>query len=95
MLPVLLNLLATTKKLSILKNGCWVLSNLIRGKPQPEFAKLKDAIPVLCKIIKEYDDKELLADCCWALSNLGEGGGKKIQFLVEQGILPRLVQLLG
>ena len=52
-------------------------------------------MPVLCKLIKEHDDKDLLIDCCWALSNLGEGGGKKVLYLLEQDILPRMVQLLG
>lgn len=94
MLPVLLKLLGTTNNLAILKNGSWVLSNLIRGKPQPSFERIKEAIPVLCKIIKENDDKELLSDCCWALANLGESDVNKAEVLIANGILPRLVQLL-
>ena len=41
-LPPLLKLLSTTSNISILKNGSWLLSNLVRGKPQPDFYKLKD-----------------------------------------------------
>ncbi len=50
---------------------------------------------MLCKLIKQYDDKELLIDCCWALNNLCEGGGKRTIYLLEQGVLPNLVNLLG
>lgn len=41
-LPSLLNLLNTTSNAAILKNGLWLLSNLVRGKPEPDFRKLKD-----------------------------------------------------
>jgi hypothetical protein len=50
---------------------------------------------VICALIKKYDDKDILVDCCWALSNLCEGGGKRVMYLLEQGILPNLVHLLG
>ncbi len=44
MLPELLRILNTSTKMSVIKNCCWALSNLIRGKPQPEFAKLRDVL---------------------------------------------------
>jgi len=95
MLPALLKLLGTTKRLSILKNGCWVFSNLIRGKPDPSYIKIHEAIPVLCRIIRDFDDKELLADCCWALSNLGDSSSKRAALMSQEKIVTRLVQLLG
>ena len=93
-LPALLELISTTTQLTILKNAAWVLSNLIRGKPQPPFEKISAAAPVIAKVVLTYDDKELLADCCWALTNLGESSNNKATIFIEQGLLPRLVQLL-
>lgn len=49
---------------------------------------------MIVKILKENEDKDIVADCCWTLSYLSDGGGEKIQYLVESGIVPRLVQLL-
>ena len=36
----------------------------------------------------------MLTDCCWTLSYISDGSGKKIQTLVAQGVIPRLVELL-
>lgn len=46
-LPTLLNLLdPRTAKLSMLRNGTWTLSNLCRGKPQPQFASVVNLISI-------------------------------------------------
>jgi hypothetical protein len=49
MLPVLLNVLTTSNKPSVIKTGCWALSNLVRGKPSPPFEKVKDVRLLICK----------------------------------------------
>jgi hypothetical protein len=54
----------------------------------------KQALPVLCQLVKEHEDKDILTDCCWTLSYISDGSGKKINVLIEQGVIPRLVQLL-
>ena len=92
--PKLTNLLATTKNTEMLKNGCWVISNLTRGEPYPKFETVKDLIPTICKLIRENDDNELLIDCCTSLTNLAEIAQDKGKMFADNNILERLVKLL-
>lgn len=52
------------------------------------------AIPTLVKVMIENDVEDILTDVCWALSYLTDGGEDRIPFILETGVLPRLVQLL-
>lgn len=93
-LPNLIKNLAHTTKLSMLRNGTWTMSNFARGKPQPDFAMVKDALPALAHLIKSADE-EVLTDACWALSYLSDGSAERISAVVGAGVLPRLVELLN
>ncbi|KAL9347932.1 hypothetical protein Peur_059298 [Populus x canadensis] len=81
-------------KLSMLRNATWTLSNFCRGKPQPLFEQTKPALPALERLIHS-NDNEVLTDACWALSYLSDGSNEKIQAVIEAGVCPRLVELLG
>ncbi|KAK3903317.1 armadillo-type protein [Staphylotrichum tortipilum] len=88
----LLNLLGDSRKLSMLRNATWTLSNFCRGKtPQPDW--LTPALPILAKLVYSLDD-EVLIDACWAISYLSDGSNDKIQAVIEAGIPRRLVELL-
>eukprot|EP01018_Ginkgo_biloba_P025898 Gb_25500 [translate_table: standard] len=82
-----------TARLSMIRNSTWTLSNFCRGKPQPQFDKVKVALPTLQTLIHMGDD-DILTDACWALSYLSDGPNNKIQAVIEAGICPKLVELL-
>eukprot|EP01108_Squamamoeba_japonica_P005976 TRINITY_DN480_c2_g1_i2.p1 TRINITY_DN480_c2_g1~~TRINITY_DN480_c2_g1_i2.p1 ORF type:complete len:322 (-),score=153.56 TRINITY_DN480_c2_g1_i2:58-966(-) len=63
-------------------------------QPQPAFEVVAPALPVL-EYMSRLDDAEVLADTCWALSYLSDGPNEKIQAVIEAGVVPRLVDLLG
>ncbi|KAK5049130.1 hypothetical protein LTR84_005553 [Exophiala bonariae] len=93
-LKPLLNLIADGRKLSMLRNATWTLSNFCRGKtPQPDWSTIQPALPVLAKLVYMLDD-EVLIDACWAISYLSDGANDKIQAVIEAGIPRRLVELL-
>ena len=79
---------------SLVRNAAWTLSNFCRGKPQPVFETVAQALPVLGRLIRGEDTK-VLADACWALAYLSDGPNVKIQAVIEADVVPRLVQLLG
>ncbi|KAI5306786.1 Importin alpha subunit (Karyopherin alpha subunit) (Serine-rich RNA polymerase I suppressor protein) [Ascosphaera pollenicola] len=90
----LLALITDGRKLSMLRNATWTLSNFCRGKmPQPDWATILPALPVLAKLVYMVDD-EVLIDACWAISYLSDGTNDKIQAVIEAGIPRRLVELL-
>ncbi|KAL7797541.1 armadillo-type protein [Trichoderma ceciliae] len=93
-LKPLLSLLGDSRKLSMLRNATWTLSNFCRGKtPQPDWNTIAPALPVLSKLVYSLDD-EVLIDACWAISYLSDGSNDKIQAVIEAGIPRRLVELL-
>ncbi|KXX76519.1 Importin subunit alpha-1 [Madurella mycetomatis] len=90
----LLTLLGDSRKLSMLRNATWTLSNFCRGKtPQPDWGTISPALPILAKLVYSLDD-EVLIDACWAISYLSDGSNDKIQAVIEAGIPRRLVELL-
>jgi importin subunit alpha-6/7 len=93
-LPPLLSLLNDTRKVSMVRNATWTLSNFCRGKnPQPDWNLIHPALPMLAKLLYSNDD-EVLIDSCWAISYLSDGSNEKIQAVIESGVPRRLVELL-
>ena len=93
-LQPLLNLLSESRKMSLLRNATWTLSNFCRGKnPQPDWNQISPALKILARLIFSLDD-EVLIDACWAISYLSDGSNEKIQAVIESGVPRRLVELL-
>lgn len=95
-LAPLLQICASETKISVLKNVTWTLSNLCRGKPQPDFNAISPCLTVLANLVYN-EDSEVVTDACWALSYISDDnlpGNIKIQAVIRSGVVPRLVQLL-
>ena len=90
--PLLVQLNCNTK-LSVLRVGTWMLSNLCRGKPQPLFSLVSPSLTTLGKLLLQKDD-EILTDTCWAISYLSDGSNEKIATVIDSGVTKHLVKLL-
>lgn len=90
----LLDVFRTSDKVSILRNATWCLSNLCRGKPQPQLADIEPALPVLANLLHSTDN-EIVTDALWALSYVSDGPNERIERVIESGVCRRLTELLG
>lgn len=84
-------------KISMIRNATWSLSNLCRGKPQPNFEQIQAVLPTLAKLVM-MDDVEVLTDALWALSYISDDNGatnNKIQAVIDHNVVPRVVQCLN
>jgi hypothetical protein len=45
-------------------------------------------------VIIEETDQEVLTDACWALSYLSDGDNKRLQTVIDTGVVPTLVRNL-
>lgn len=94
--PLLLNVQNPDNQ-SLLSNIVWTISNLMRGKPQPELSAVAPAIPALAFLLNSKDPNitdEILVDVCWALSYLTDGENNRIQAVIDTNTTSRLVELL-
>ena len=87
-------LTTSSSELSMLRNAAWTLSNLCRGKPQPELKKVEPALQALAQLIASTDP-EMSADACWALCYLSDGANDRIQAVIDAGVCKGLVELLN
>lgn len=81
----------------MIRNATWTLSNFCRGKPPPDFERVKPALPTLRHLINQAEgetDDEILTDACWALSYLSDGPNEHIQAVNHANVCRRLVELL-
>ncbi|KAL1526698.1 hypothetical protein AB1Y20_015398 [Prymnesium parvum] len=81
---------ATSGDMTPLRNACWALSNLVRGKPQPSKSYIALAVPMLARLLM-LSDEELLVDVCWALSYVTDGDNVCIDLVIEAGCVPLLL----
>lgn len=93
-LPCLLALLSSPKK-GIRKEACWTISNITAGnKEQIQAVVDNNIIPPLIQLLTnaEFDIRK---EAAWAISNATSGGNsQQIKFLVQQGCIRPLCDLL-
>jgi importin subunit alpha-1 len=90
----LINVFRTSDKVSILRNSTWCLSNLCRGKPQPNLAEIEPALGLVCNLLHSTDN-EIVTDALWALSYVSDGPNERIEKVIEAGVCKKLTELLG
>jgi importin subunit alpha-1 len=93
-LAPLLRRLVPDASLGFIRNATWTLSNLCRGKPAPDFAMVRDALPTLAALINAQD-RDVLTDALWALSYLSDGEADRLGATLAPGALPRIVELMA
>lgn len=94
--PALGSVFTNDAKVSLLRNATWTLSNLCRGKPQPDFSQVGQFLPIL-QTLMNFEDKEVLTDACWALSYLSDDNtdnNERIQAVIASGVVNRIVNCL-
>eukprot|EP01060_Flectonema_neradi_P035849 TRINITY_DN6708_c0_g1_i1.p1 TRINITY_DN6708_c0_g1~~TRINITY_DN6708_c0_g1_i1.p1 ORF type:complete len:509 (+),score=95.14 TRINITY_DN6708_c0_g1_i1:207-1733(+) len=94
-LPPIIAVIVNDPSISMLRNATWTLSNLCRGKPIPSDI-IRPAVQVLTDhVLPKYDsDDRVIIDVCWALSYVTDGPNYRIQWVLDSGIVPHLVELL-
>jgi len=93
-LPCLLHLLSCQKE-SIKKEACWTVSNITAGNKQQIQAVIdSNLFPVLIEILQKSEFKTR-KEAAWAITNATSGGTPdQIRYLVEQGCIAPMCELL-
>eukprot|EP01064_Diplonema_japonicum_P023105 TRINITY_DN33559_c0_g1_i1.p1 TRINITY_DN33559_c0_g1~~TRINITY_DN33559_c0_g1_i1.p1 ORF type:complete len:504 (+),score=141.60 TRINITY_DN33559_c0_g1_i1:41-1552(+) len=93
-LHILIAIVASGPKISLLRNAVWAMGNLCRGNPIPIFEQITPVVPVIADLIIRCQDEEVLTDACWAASYISNGPDDRIQAVLDSNVVPRLIQLL-
>lgn len=85
------------QKPGLVRNGVWLLSNLCRSKPEPDYQLIGKTLGAIGMLL-ETNDIEVLTDACWTLSywtDATESANKtKVNEVLESGIVVRLANLI-
>ncbi|KAK3911291.1 Importin subunit alpha-7 [Frankliniella fusca] len=93
-LPCLLNLLGSNKE-AVRKEACWTISNITAGNRQQIQAVIDANIfPAIIDILGKADFKTR-KEAAWVVTNSTSGGSPdQVRYLVNQGCIPPLCELL-
>jgi hypothetical protein len=95
-LAVVIKAIETSSTVSMLEQGAWMLSNLCRGTPKPKYEQIKNAVPVLAKVVMMSSavKEDIVVSCLWAIAVNSETQKTRIQKVVEiKGLVPYLIDL--
>jgi hypothetical protein len=93
--PAMLQLIMQHEsRVTMLRNVTWALGNVCRGKPPPAFDKIGMVIPFLARLLSSTDS-EVVGDALWAASYIADSGEDFINALLQQQVLPRVVEIVA
>eukprot|EP00826_Nyctotherus_ovalis_P048825 TRINITY_DN5797_c0_g1_i10.p1 TRINITY_DN5797_c0_g1~~TRINITY_DN5797_c0_g1_i10.p1 ORF type:complete len:297 (+),score=93.00 TRINITY_DN5797_c0_g1_i10:897-1787(+) len=78
----------------MLKGCSRCILNLCRGDPAPTFDAVLPGLEAMVELLRTQEDPTVLANAAWALSYMTDGGGKKLEKIVETKVVPAAVSLL-
>lgn len=79
-----------------LHNLTWVISNLCRNKPVPDWRMIEGLIEPLKCLLKHDVMPDVVTDACWAVSYLSDASEQHVQAVCESAdVLARLVELVS
>ncbi|KAJ0078925.1 hypothetical protein Patl1_22444 [Pistacia atlantica] len=94
-LPCLYQLLTQNHKKSIKKEACWTISNITAGNRAQIQSVIEANIILPLVHLLQHAEFEIKKEAAWAISNATSGGShEQIQFLVSQGCIKPLCDLL-
>ncbi|KAL5782093.1 hypothetical protein ACOSP7_007122 [Xanthoceras sorbifolium] len=94
-LPCLYQLLTQNYKKSIKKEACWTVSNITAGSGNQIQGVIEANIIAPLVYLLQHAEFEVKKEAAWAISNATSGGSREqIQFLVNQGCVKPLCDLL-
>lgn len=94
LLQFIQNELSHGSKIEIVRNSVWCLSNLCRGKPSPDWEKVRPCCELLVHLA-HMDDEQVLIDTCWCIAYISDGTSDRVNAIINIGLVPRIVQLLS
>ncbi|XP_062136435.1 importin subunit alpha-4-like [Drosophila sulfurigaster albostrigata] len=90
----ILNLLKAELPISFVRNIAWVIGNISRQCEPVVSQQITMEIQPALKVLLEYTDVQVVKDTMWAINNFTQDKDR-IQIIVESGIVPKIVSLVG
>ncbi|XP_062133889.1 importin subunit alpha-4-like [Drosophila sulfurigaster albostrigata] len=91
--PILI-LLKAELPISFVRNIAWVIGNISRKWEPVVSQQITMEIQPALKVLLEYTDVQVVKDTIWAINNFTQDKDR-IQIIVESGIVPKIVSLVG
>ncbi|CAG8464326.1 2885_t:CDS:2 [Acaulospora colombiana] len=81
---------------SLFRTLVWALATLCSGEivSEKDWRLIAPALPTLSSLLNSVDEI-VVEQVCWTLGSLAEGGVQQIQRIIELGVCPNLVRLMG
>ncbi|XP_022686306.1 importin subunit alpha-5-like [Varroa jacobsoni] len=94
-IPAVIKLIKQDTSCNFLANVSWCLSNLCRNKnPPPPLEAVVECLPAIKQLLM-HESNAVISDACWSLSYISDGTDDRIQEVVDQYVLDRLVSIIS